>query len=250
MKNNRNLITGLHPVIEGIKSGKQIDTIFIQENLKGELVFELKKLAREGRIPFKLVPTEKLDRMAPGKHQGVAAYLSGIEYFDIADILPTIYEKGEVPFLVLLDRITDVRNFGAIARTAYAAGVHAMIIPAQGSAQINEDTFRSSAGALHHMTLCRDHNLKEVLDYLHGSGVKIVACTEDAEKNYFEVDFSVPTVLLLGSEENGISNEYLKYAQEWAKISMPGNIGSLNVSVAAGIIMFEAVKQKTAMSKV
>jgi len=238
-------IYGIRAVAEAIGAGKEIDRLFIQQGLKSELFNELRRLLNERNIPFQYVPAEKINRLAGHRnHQGVAATISPVIFQRVEDLLPGIFERGEIPLLLILDRITDVRNFGAIARTAECAGVHALIVPSRGAAQINADSVKTSAGALHKIPVCREDNLKSVIDYLKESGLRIVACTEKSETLHYESDLSGPLALIMGSEEDGISGEYLKRADIRAKIPMTGSIASLNVSVAAGIVLFEAIRQR------
>jgi 23S rRNA (guanosine2251-2'-O)-methyltransferase len=238
------MLFGTRAVIEAIKSDKEIDRLFVQSNLNNDLSRELMGLLKEKNISFQYVPGEKLNRLTGKNHQGVVGYLSAITYQKIEDVLPFLFEQGKLPLLLVLDRITDVRNFGAICRSAECAGVDAVVIPSRGAAQVNADAIKTSAGALHTIPVCREDNLKQVLDFLKESGVRIVACTEKAEKYYFEADISGPVALLMGSEEDGISPEYLKRADEQVKIPMRGSISSLNVSVATGVILFEALRQR------
>ncbi len=239
-----NLIYGIRPVIEAVKSSKEIDKLLIQRGLRNNMFYELKKLIKKFNIPFQYVPVEKLNRITSKNHQGIICFLSYISYQQIEDILPTIYEQGEAPLILILDRITDVRNMGAIARTAECAGVNAIIIPSKGSAQINPDAVKTSAGALLKIPVHRSNNLKNTIEYLKNSGLKIVACTEKTNDLYYSVDFALPTAIIMGSEENGVSEEYLKISDSKVKIPLKGEIESLNVSVAAGIILYEAVKQR------
>lgn len=248
MKND-NLIYGIRPVMEAIHSGKDIDKLFIQNGLKGELFFELWKEVKERKIPFQYVPPEKLNRLTNNNHQGIVAFLSFVTYQRLDDILPEVFESGKVPLVIVLDRITDVRNLGAIARTAECAGADAIVVPEKGSAQMNADAVKTSAGALHHIPVCREPNLKFTLDVLKEYGFQVVAATEKADKLYYSADYSLPTALLLGSEEDGISHEYLKKADLQVKIPLLGEIASLNVSVAAGILLYEVVKQRSNLSK-
>jgi len=241
------VIYGTRPVIEAIKSGKEIDKILIQSGLKNELFYELKKLINQFNIPFQYVPIQKLNRITSKNHQGLIAYASIIEYQNIENILPMFYEQGKVPFIMILDRITDVRNMGAIARTAECAGVQAIIIPSKGSAMINSDAIKTSAGALSKIFVCRSNDLKDSIEFLKNCGLQIIACTEKAENNYYDADYTKPTAIIMGSEENGISTEYLKLSDMQVKISVMGEIESLNVSVAAGIIAFDAVKQRLSL---
>lgn len=238
------LIFGIRPIIEAVKAGKQIDKIFLQNALSGQLMGELKQLIREHNIVTQYVPVEKLNHLTQKNHQGVVAFISPVAYYSIEDILPLVFEKGKIPLVLVLDRITDVRNFGAIARTAECAGVDAIIIPERGSAQLNADAVKTSAGALHKIPVCKEHNLKNVIRYLKESGLQIVACTEKGNDLYCDVDLSAPTAIILGSEEDGISGEYLKLTDVKVKIPIMGTIESLNVSVANGIILYETIRQR------
>ncbi|NTW33346.1 MAG: 23S rRNA (guanosine(2251)-2'-O)-methyltransferase RlmB [Bacteroidetes bacterium] len=239
-----NLIFGIRPVIEAIKAGKEIDRVLMQNGLKSENSWELKKLIAELNIPVQYVPIDKLNRVTFKNHQGVICYISEVAYQPLENILPMIFEKGENPFLLICDRITDVRNFGAIARTAECAGVHAIIIPSKGAARINADTVKTSAGAIYKIPVCREDNLKNTIDFLKESGIEIIACTEKATVPYHSIDYNKPIAIIMGSEEDGISQEYLKKSDKTILIPLQGETESLNVSVAAGIILFEAVKQK------
>ena len=238
------LIFGIRPVIEAVKAGKEIDRLYIQSGLKNELYNELMAVLKHHNIAFQYVPVEKLNRLTTKNHQGVAGFISSISYHKIQDVIPAIFEEGKVPLIIILDRITDVRNFGAIARTAECSGVQAIVIPTQGAAQINADAIKTSAGALNKIPVCREENLKTVINFLKDCGLQIVSCTEKATDYYFQMDFTVPTAIIMGSEENGISNEYLQKSDAKAKIPLMGELGSLNVSVAAGIILYEAVSQR------
>ena len=243
-KEEESLIFGLRPVIEALRAGKEIDKLFVQSGLKSELFSELMGLLKQHNLAFQYVPVEKLNRLTTKNHQGVAGFISAITYQKIQNIIPALFEKGKNPLIVILDRITDVRNFGAIARTAECSGVNAIVIPVHGAAQINADAIKTSSGALHKITVCREENLKTVIDYLKKSGLQIVACTEKATDFYFQIDFTIPTAIIMGSEENGILNEYLQKSDARAKIPLMGEIHSLNVSVATGIILYEAVSQR------
>lgn len=237
-------IVGFRPIIEAIKAGKNLDKVFIQNGLQSPLFKELMGLLKEKDIPYQFVPIEKLNRINRINHQGVAASLSQASFYKIEELLPEMFEKGKNPILLILDRITDVRNFGAIARSAECAGVDAIIIPHKGGASINSDALKTSAGALHKIKVCREHNLKNTIDYLKESGIQVIACTEKATDFFYQVDYTIPTAIIMGSEENGISEEYLKRSDKKVKIPMLGTIESLNVSVATGIILFETVKQR------
>ncbi len=239
-----NIIYGIRPIIEAVKSGKEIDKILIQTGLNNELYFQLRKLINEFEIPFQYVPVKKLNRITSKNHQVVICFISNIAYHNIENLLPGIYEDGKLPLLLILDRITDVRNMGAIARTAECAGVHAIIIPEKGSAQINSDTIKASAGSLYKIPVCKSKNLKNTIEYLKESGVQIIAATEKAGNYYTSADFTKPTAIIMGSEENGVSGEYLKRSDFKVKIPILGDIESLNVSVATGVILYEAVNQR------
>jgi 23S rRNA (guanosine2251-2'-O)-methyltransferase len=239
------LIYGIRAVTEAIRAGKEIDKLFVQEGLSNELFGELRRLIREHGIIYKVVPAGKIQRLAPGKnHQGVAAFLSAVSFSSVEEVLPAIFEAGKIPLLLILDRITDVRNFGAIARTAECAGVDAIIIPSRGAAQLNADAVKTSAGALHSIRVCREDNLKTVIDYLKESGLRIASCTEKASTVHYATDLSGPLAIIMGSEEDGISGEYLKRSDIRVQIPMKGTISSLNVSVATGIILFEVLRQR------
>ena len=244
MKQDKDFIFGIRAVIEAIKAGRQIDKLMIKAGLKGELFFELIKLAKDLQIPFQYVPNERINRVTMKNHQGVLAFISPIEFQNIENILPFIFEAGKTPLIVILDKVTDVRNFGAITRTAECANVDAIIIPEKGSAQISGDAVKTSAGALLKIPVCRVKNLSETIKYLQQSGIQLVAATEKAKDFYYKVDFSIPTAILLGAEDRGVNMEYLRVADQMVKIPILGEIESLNVSVAASILMYEAVKQR------
>lgn len=239
-----NFIYGLHPVTEAIKSGKEIDKIFFKKGLQGAFSAELLSLAKEYKIPFQFVPQEKLDRITRKNHQGVIAMISQISYQSLDNLVQMVFEQGKTPLFLILDSITDVRNFGAICRTAECAGVHGIIIPMQGSAQINEEAVRTSAGALLRIPVCREKSLKATATFLKESGIRLVAATEHATINCYSEDYSKPLALVMGSEETGITPDLLRACDSMVKIPMLGEISSLNVSVAAGVLLFEVVRQR------
>ncbi|HQT21613.1 MAG: 23S rRNA (guanosine(2251)-2'-O)-methyltransferase RlmB [Sphingobacteriales bacterium 17-39-43] len=241
------MVFGIRAIIEAIKSGKEIENLYLQRGLTGGIILELRSLINEQEIGFQLVPVEKLNRLTPKNHQGAVAFISPISYDKIENIIPAIYEKGEVPLVLILDGITDVRNFGAIARTAECAGVHALIVPSKGSAQINPDAIKTSAGALYKIPVCRHDSLFKTAKFLQESGLQLVACTEKTNDYLYQPDYTAPTAIVMGSEENGISTELIRIADHLAKIPMFGEIESLNVSVSAGILLYEAVRQKIAL---
>jgi len=243
-KEEKNYIFGIRAIIEAVEAGKTIDKLFIQKGLHNDLFAELWKLVREKRINYKHVPLEKINRLTRKNHQGVFAFISPIDFHNIEDVVPNLYEQGKNPLILVLDRITDVRNFGAIARTAECAGVDAIIIPEQNAAAINADAIKTSAGALHKITVCRTWNLKLALQFMKDSGIQLVACTEKTQDNMYKPDYTPPTAIIMGSEEDGVSPEFLKMCDARAKIPMAGKIASLNVSVATGVILYEALRQR------
>lgn len=237
-------IYGLRPVIEAIDGDTQIDRILLQNGLSGPLAGELKGRIRDKNIPFQFVPIEKLNCMTKGNHQGVVALISPIEYKHALDLIPQLMEGEKAPMVLLLDHVTDVRNFGAIVRTAECTGVDAVIIPDHGSAQVSDDAVKTSSGALLRMPICRESNLKTVLNLAKQCGMQIVAATEKGATDYLEVDFAKPTLLVMGAEETGISPEILKMADARAKLPILGQVQSLNVSVAAAVFMYEVLRQR------
>lgn len=248
MHPKQTLIFGLRPVIEALESGKELEKVFVQKTLHGTLSKELEFLLRNTQTPTQYVPIEKLNRLTRKNHQGVVAYLSEITYHKIENLLPSVFEQGKTPLVVVLDEITDVRNMGAIIRTAECAGADAVIVPQKGSALINAETMKASAGALNLLPVCREANLKDTVRFLKASGLQVVACTEKSTNLYSKTDFTLPTALIFGSEGTGISPEILKLSDEQVRIPLQGKIDSLNVSVSAGIILYEAVRQRTAQS--
>src|SRR5690606_19470036 len=238
------MIFGIRAVIEAINAGKDIESLFIQRGLAGGLISELKTALRENDIPSQQVPVEKLNRITAKNHQGVIAFISPVTYQKIEDIIPSIFEKGEVPLILILDQITDVRNFGAIVRTAECSGVHAIVIPKKGAAQINPDAVKTSAGALYKVPICRHDNLLHILRFLKDSGLQIVSCTEKTEDYIYKPDYTAPTAIIMGAEDEGISFELIRNSDYLTKIPMAGEIESLNVSVSAGIILYEALRQR------
>jgi len=242
---NKEFVFGIRPVIEAINAGKEIEKLLVQKDQHSLLIQELIKLAREQNIPISMVPVEKLNSFTRKNHQGVICFISPITYASLDNVITECFQKGKAPIVLVLDRITDVRNFGGIARTAECTGVDAIVIPTRGSAQITNDALKTSAGALNHIPVCREENLKHTLTFLKESGLQIVGCTEKADKMLFEFDFSTPVAIIMGSEEDGISPEYLKRCDSTVKIPMQGKVSSLNVSVATGMILYEAIRQRT-----
>ena len=239
-----NHIFGIHAVIEAIKAGKEIDKILIQRGLAGQLFNELRKVLQGTEIPYQMVPPDKINRITKKYHEGVMAFVCEIEYFKAEDILHKVFTEGRTPLVLLLDKITDVRNFGAIARSAECAGVDMIIVPQRGSAQLNGDAVKTSAGALHRIPVCREYNLKDTITFLKESGLQVIACHEKTDKLIYDVDFKIPTAIIMGSEDLGISAEYLRLCTDAVKIPMTGKIASLNVSVASGVVLYEAIRQR------
>lgn len=248
MNKDEHIIFGIHPVLEAIHSGKEIDKLYIQQDIKGPGLTELRNAIKKHKIPFSHVPVFKLNKHVSGNHQGVIGFISPIALHDIEQIIPSLFDQGKIPFILVLDKLTDVRNFGAISRSASCAGVDAIVIPSRESAQINADAIKTSAGALNHIPVCKVQNLTDTILFLKASGLFIVSCTEKSNKTIYDTDYTVPTAIIMGGEEKGISNQLIKNSDVLVKIPIVGEISSLNVSVAAGIIIFEAAKQRLSFS--
>lgn len=238
------MIFGTRAVMEAIRAHREIEKILIQSGLNNDLIKELIGEAKAHNVPFTFVPQQKLNSLSTKNHQGVICILSAVSYANLESIIDKTYQEGREPFLLILDRVTDVRNFGAMVRTAECAGLDAIIMGDKGNAPITGDAMKTSAGALSHLPVCRVKDMKKTIQFLKENGIQIVACTEKAEKLLYEVELNVPLALIMGSEEDGISNQLLKDADYLAKIPMHGKIESLNVSVAAGISLYEAIRQK------
>jgi 23S rRNA (guanosine2251-2'-O)-methyltransferase len=238
------LITGRQPLIEAIRSGRAIDKILFQQNTSGESIGEIRKLAKENNIPIQQVPPEKFYSLTKANHQGVIAFAALIQYMGLQEVIDLVLSEGQVPLFIMLDGVTDVRNMGAIARSAVCCGAHALIIPDKGIAALNEEALKSSAGALERINVCRVGSLLKAIDTLHLNGIKVFTSEMDAAKNVFEIDFSEPCCMVMGSEDKGVQPYISKAADDRFKIPMAVNFDSLNVSVAAGIILYEAMKQR------
>ncbi|WP_372648692.1 23S rRNA (guanosine(2251)-2'-O)-methyltransferase RlmB [Draconibacterium sp.] len=236
---------GTRAIIEAIKKGKTIDRILIKKGLRNELITELQELIKETEIGVQYVPIEKINRITRKNHQGVLAFVSPIEFDNIETVIPGIFEEGKTPLLLVLDQITDVRNFGAIARSAECAGVQAIIIPEKGMARIGADAVKTSAGAIHNIPICKTTNLYHTVRFLKDSGIKVVAATEKGDKLYTNAEMKSPLAIVMGSEDTGVSAQILKLADEQLKIPILGQIESLNVSVSAALMIYEAVRQRT-----
>jgi 23S rRNA (guanosine2251-2'-O)-methyltransferase len=245
MQKESDCIFGLRPVLEAIKAGKQIDRLLVKQGLQGQLYHELMTEVKKNGIVYQIVPVERIELVTRKNHQGVLAWLSLIEYQHIANLLPMIYEKGDDPLIVALDGISDVRNFGAIVRSAECLGAHGVLIPEKGSARITADAVKTSAGALHSFPVCREKSIVKSIEYLKESGLKIISATEKSGIEASKAQLTGPAVLIMGSEEKGISRELLALTDQEIIIPMTGKIGSLNVSVAAGILIYEIIRQRS-----
>lgn len=237
-------IFGIRAVMEAIEAGKDIDKVFIKKDLQGELVGELFEMIKQYGIVNQRVPIERINKITRKNHQGVVAILSAVTYHSLENLVPQLYEDGILPFIVVLDGITDVRNFGAISRTCECVGANAVVIPERGSVSVNADAVKTSAGALHHLPVCRERNVVSAVKFLKENGYQIVAASEKASISYTEADYTGPIALVMGAEDIGISPEVLRLCDTFVSIPMFGNISSLNVSVAAGVMMYEVVRQR------
>lgn len=243
-KKEINIIYGRHPIIDSIKAGQAFDKIMLQQGIRGEYEKELRYTCRQFDIPLQVVPKERLNRFTKSNHQGVIGFISLITYQSLENVLPAIYENSETPLLLILDGVTDVRNFGAIARTAEIAGVHAIIVPKKGAALINSDAIKTSAGALTKIAVCRETSLFTVVEFLQNSGVQVFASDLQAEKMSYKLDFTVPTALIIGSEDLGVQEGLLRRADETFIIPQVGTTDSYNVSVATGMMLYEVIRQR------
>ena len=237
------IIFGIRPVAEAIEAGKQIERIYMRKGADGQLINDLKDLCYRHRLHIQEVPVEKLNRLTRGNHQGVVAQIAAIEYVPVEDIFERVPDD-ETPLIVIFDGITDVRNFGAIARSAECAGAHGLIVPLKNSAPVNADAIRSSAGALTSIPVCRVGSIRNTIKMLQNEGYSVVAATEKSRKLLYDADFTRPTAIVLGNEERGVSKEVLKLCDEQLAIPMIGHIESLNVSAAAAVMLFEVVRQR------
>ena len=239
-------IFGIRAVIEALESGKSIDKVLVRKDLSGELSKELFARIREYGVLMQRVPVERLNRITMKNHQGVVALVSPGVYHRLDNVVPALYEEGRNPFIVVLDGLTDTRNFGAIGRTADCAGVDAIVIPERNSVSVTPDAVKTSAGALFYLPVCREHDVPGAVKALKQNGIMVAGATEKGAVDYTEIDYTVPVAVVMGNEETGISDEVLRHCDRLASIPMAGNIGSLNVSVAAGVMIYEAVRQRRA----
>lgn len=236
-------IYGIRAVIEAINSSKDIDKVFIQTGLKGKLIGQLESLIRKNKINFSYVPTQKLDRLSKKNHQGVIARIAPIKFYTI-DSFSEVLEKSNNPFVLILDQINDVRNFGAIIRTAEISGVDGIIIQNSSSAPVNSDTIKTSAGAIFNIPICKVNHIKDAIYHLQSMNISIISASEKSEKNIYDVDLKVPLAIIMGSEQKGINKSVINLSNESVKLPMYGKIESLNVSVACGIFLYEVVRQR------
>lgn len=238
------VIYGRHPVVEAIQAGMAIDKVLLQQGIRGELEKEMRHLCNRNKVHLQVIPKEKLDKLAGGNHQGVAALVSLIGYAELEDILPLVFEQSDTPLFVLLDGVTDVRNLGAIARSAEICGAQALVVPRKGSAQINSEAMKASAGALARLPVCRTHSLVNTIQWLKDSGVQVFASDLQAGKPIFNLDLTGPLAFVVGSEETGISPAIARLANERFIIPQKSDLDSFNVSVATGIMLYEALRQR------
>ena len=243
-QSKKNIIAGRNPVMEVLKSDQPVDKILLFKNASGDVINEIRSLAKQLNVPVQYVPNEKLNAITNANHQGVIAFKSSIVYQDLQQVIDWVHSKGETILFLMLDGITDIRNIGAIARSAVCCGAQAIIIPDKGVGAFNEDAMKSSAGALEHIQVCRVNSLLKALDTLHLNGVKVCTSEMNTEKKVFEIDLTVPCCIVMGNEEKGVQPYMNKAADEHFTIPMVGNFDSLNVSVACGIILYEAMKQR------
>ncbi len=238
------MVFGIQSVIETLKSDQQIDKLYMEKELSNP---DIQNLAFQKRVTIQRVPVERLDRFTRKNHQGVVCLIAQVQYVKLSNVIADVFERGETPFFLLLDRITDVRNFGAIARTAECTGIQCIVIPGRGAAAINSDAMKTSSGALNHISVCREPDLTETVKYLQASGITVVACTEKSSRDLYErtTDLTGPMAIIVGSEEDGISPELLRMVDTHIKIPLLGAVGSLNVSVATGVVLYEAVRQRS-----
>lgn len=238
------VVFGIRAVIEAIESGKQVDKVLMKKDLGGELARELLSVTREYNVPVQRVPVERINKVTRKNHQGVIAFMAAVDYYHVDDIVPALYDEGINPLVVVLDGVTDVRNFGAIARTCECAGVNCIVIPERNSVSVNADAVKTSAGALNYLPVCRERNLVKSVQYLRDSGFKVMGASEKTDLNYTKADFTGPVAIVLGAEDTGISTDVLKLCDTLVAIPEFGQINSLNVSVAGGIMIYEVVRQR------
>ena len=244
MLDKSEMIFGVRAVIEAIQAGKEIDKILVKKDIQSDLSKELFAALKGLLIPVQRVPVERINRITRKNHQGVVAFISSVTYQKTEDLVPFLFEQGKNPFFVMLDGVTDVRNFGAIARTCECAGVDAIVIPSRGSVTVNADAIKTSAGALHVLSVCKEKSITEAIRFLQASGVKVYAASEKAFENYTAIKYDGPVAIVMGAEDTGVSMDNLRICDSMVKIPQFGTIGSLNVSVASSILIYEVVRQR------
>lgn len=237
-------IFGIRAIIEAIQAGKEIDKVFVQKDAQGDLMRDLMKVMKRAGINFSYVPVEKLNRLTPNNHQGAVAVIAPVAFHDLEALVESVTESGKVPLFLILDQLSDARNFGAIIRTAECTGVNGIIVQKQGSAPVNGDTVKTSAGAVFNVPICKVDHIKDAIFHLQGSGIKAVAATEKTDNTIYDISLKEPVAIIMGSEDRGINPSVLKIVDEKAKLPMFGTISSLNVSVACGAFLYEAVRQR------
>lgn len=241
----RQMIYGRHPVVDALKAGQDFEKIYLQQGVRGPFEKELRQFCKLRNIPLQVIPKERLNRHTGKNHQGVVGYLALLSYQRLEEVIPTVYDKGELPLLVVLDGVTDVRNLGAIARSAEATGAHALILPNKGSAQINAETFKASAGALHTLPVCRTHSLVQTCKTLHENGIQIFGAALEGSAPIYTLDWTGPTALVMGDEHDGIHPSIQRELTAQFHLPMRGQTDSFNVSVAAGISLYEVLRQRS-----
>ncbi|CAN5117736.1 23S rRNA (guanosine(2251)-2'-O)-methyltransferase RlmB [soil metagenome] len=244
LQSKKNIVAGRNPVIEALKNKQGIDRILMFKNASGDAIQEIRKLALDLNVPVQYVPVEKLNSLTNVQHQGVIAYKTSIVYQDLQQVIDLVNEKAEIPLFIILDGVTDVRNIGGIARTALCCGVQAIVIPDKGVGALNEDALKASAGALEQINICRVSSLLKAVDTLHLNGIKVFTSEMKAAKKLYEIDLTIPCCIIMGSEDKGVQPYMSKAADEKFAIPIKGEFDSFNVSVATGIILYEALKQR------
>jgi len=239
-----NQIFGIRAIIEAINAKKEIDKVFVQKEAQGDLMQDLMKTMKRNNINFSYVPVEKLNRLTPNNHQGAVATIAPISFVSLETLVESVIETGKKPLFLILDQLSDARNFGAIIRTAECTGVDGIIIQKQGSAPVNGDTVKTSAGAVFNVPICKVDHIKDAIFYLQGSGIKTVAATEKTEHHIYDINLNEGVAIIMGSEDRGVNPSVLKIVDEKAKLPMFGSIESLNVSVACGAFLYETLRQR------
>ena len=242
--NSTELLYGRHPVVDALENNRTIEKVLLSNAIHGEFEKRLRYLCKEANVPMQVVPKERLNSITRKNHQGVIAFVSPIPYYQVEDILPMVYDKGETPLFVLVDGVTDVRNIGAIARSAEAAGAHALVLPKKGSAQINDEAMKSSAGALSSLPVCRVNSLMTTVEFLQLNGVQVIAADLKGDKMLYELELNGPLAIVMGDEAKGVNRMLLEKVDQPFKIPMRGQTDSFNVSVATGIILYEVLRQQ------